>query len=88
MKVHSKPAWAIASRYSSVLASETRDLAAQIDAAREAAYAQAIQDANQMIGALWSDLFNKDLVKAAGADYFDRWRDRIKALPNGESRDG
>lgn len=40
----------------------------------------AIDEANQMVGALWSDLFNKDLVKAAGAEYFDRWRERIKAL--------
>lgn len=54
------------------------------------AYARGLHDANEMVGALWSDLFNKDLVKAAGADYFDKWRDRIKALavterPNGTS---
>jgi hypothetical protein len=48
--------------------------------ARAAAYAQGIEDANQMVGALWSDLFNKDLIKAAGANYFDQWRDRIKEL--------
>lgn len=33
MKEHSETAWKIASLYSNVLASETRDLAAQIDAA-------------------------------------------------------
>lgn len=44
------------------------------------ARAQAIEEANQLVGALWSDLFNKDLVKADGAYYFDHWRDRIKAL--------
>jgi hypothetical protein len=33
MREHSPTAWNIASRYSSVLASETRDLAAHIDAA-------------------------------------------------------
>lgn len=33
MKEHSEMAWKIASGYSRVLASETRDLAAQIDAA-------------------------------------------------------
>lgn len=33
MKQHSEAAWKIASLYSHVLASETRDLAAQIDAA-------------------------------------------------------
>lgn len=33
MKEYSKTAWGIASQYSGVLASETRDLAAQIDAA-------------------------------------------------------
>ena len=33
MREHSKEAWEIASRYSHVLASETRDLAAAIDAA-------------------------------------------------------
>lgn len=35
MKQHSEVAWEIASRYSSVLASETRDLAAAIDKALE-----------------------------------------------------
>ena len=43
-------------------------------------YAQGLHDANSMVGALWSDLFNKDLVKSEGADYFDKWRDRIRAL--------
>lgn len=36
MKEHSKEAWEIASRYSAVLASETRDLAAHIDKALQA----------------------------------------------------
>jgi hypothetical protein len=33
MKEHSKEAWEVAYRYNAVLASETRDLAAHIDAA-------------------------------------------------------
>lgn len=33
MQEHSKAAWGIASRYSNILASETRDLARHIDAA-------------------------------------------------------
>jgi len=41
MREHSKTAWSIASRYSAVLASETRDLAAQIDAAIQP-YAKAL----------------------------------------------
>jgi len=45
-----------------------------------AAYAKGLRDADEMIGALWSDLFNKDLIKAAGADYFDKWRGRISEL--------
>lgn len=44
------------------------------------AYAKGLHDADEMIGALWSDLFNKDMVKAGGADYFDSWRGRIRAL--------
>lgn len=46
------------------------------------AYAKGLRDADEMIGALWSDLFNKDLVKAAGADYFDKWRSRIREMAN------
>ncbi len=39
-----------------------------------------IQEADAMVGALWTDLFNKDLIKPDGADYFDKWRERIRAL--------
>ncbi len=49
-----------------------------------ASYNQGLADADVLIGALWSDLFNKDLVKAAGADYFDTWRARIKELKASE----
>jgi hypothetical protein len=45
-----------------------------------ASYSAGLKAANEMVGALWSDLFNKDLVKAAGADFFDKWRQRIKDL--------
>jgi hypothetical protein len=48
--------------------------------ARADGYSKGVEDANQMVGALWSDLFNKDLVKAEGAEFFDKWRARIKAL--------
>jgi hypothetical protein len=34
---------------------------------------------DRFIGALWTDLFNKDLVKAEGAHFFDQWRERIRA---------
>jgi hypothetical protein len=44
------------------------------------AYVKGLHDANNIIGALWSDLFNKDLIRAEGSDYFDKWRGRIRAL--------
>ena len=44
------------------------------------AYVKGVHDADAIVGALWSDLFNKDLVKAAAADYFDKWRTRIRGL--------
>lgn len=53
---------------------------------RDEAYAQGVADADQLIGCLWVDLFNKDLVKASGADYFDKWRDRIRALKSGGAK--
>ncbi len=45
-----------------------------------------IQEADALVGALWTDLWNKDLIKPDGADYFDKWRGRIRALAvsNGE----
>jgi hypothetical protein len=53
---------------------------------RDETYAQGVADADQLIGCLWVDLFNKDLVKASGADYFDKWRDRIRALKSGVAK--
>ncbi len=52
-----------------------RDDLAEVERLRKA-----IQEADAMVGALWTDLFNKDLVLAEGADYFDKWRLRIRAL--------
>ncbi len=52
-----------------------RDDCAEVERLRKG-----IQDADAMVGALWTDLFNKDLIKPDGADYFDRWRGRIRAL--------
>ena len=39
-----------------------------------------IDEVNQIVGQLWVDLFNADLVKASGADCFDRRRQQIKNL--------
>jgi hypothetical protein len=45
MQEHSEAAWKIASIYSGILASETRDLAAHIDAAMKAEYVRGYEDA-------------------------------------------
>lgn len=45
MRVHSETAWNIAILYSGVLASETRDLAAQIDAAIAAGRSEGLKEA-------------------------------------------
>jgi hypothetical protein len=34
---------------------------------------------DRFVGALWTDLFDNDLVKSEGADTFDKWRERIRA---------
>lgn len=48
-------------------------------------YTAGINDADAILGALWSDLFNKDLVKAEAADFFDRWRGRLRAKAAADS---
>lgn len=58
MREHSETAWAIASQYSSVLASETRDLAAQIDRVLRAEYVRGYEAACK-----WAD----EEVKRAAA---------------------
>ncbi len=49
---------------------------AQLASARKAA----IQEADEIIGLLWVDLFKADQVKASGADCFDRRRAQLRAL--------
>jgi hypothetical protein len=44
------------------------------------AYAKGVRDADEMVGALWSDLFNKDMVNRGADWFFDKWRARIRDL--------
>lgn len=48
-------------------------------------YTTGINDADSIIGALWSDLFNKDLIKSEGADVFDNWRGRLRSMRSADS---
>lgn len=46
--------------------------------------ATTLDEADKLIGALWVDLFDKDLVKSEGADVFDKWRERLRDLATTE----
>ncbi len=63
-----------------------RTISSEHQSASTAEDVRVIQEADAMVGALWTDLFNKDLIKPDGADYFDKWRERIRALSNGGAR--
>jgi hypothetical protein len=43
-------------------------------------YVEGLNAADEIIGALWSDLFNKDMVNRGADEFFDRWRSRLRAL--------
>jgi hydroxylamine reductase (hybrid-cluster protein) len=51
-----------------------------IDTALAEARDEGIEESDQHIGALWSDLFDHDQVVAGASFYFDHWRNRIRAL--------
>lgn len=55
--------------------------------AYHAGYIEGINAADQIIGALWSDLFNKDMVNGGADDLFDHWRFRLRAMKANRSDD-
>jgi hypothetical protein len=63
------------------------DAAAHIEALEARTYEQGIMDADQMVGALWADLFDNNMVKSQGAWWFDKWRARIKELAPAPEQD-
>lgn len=45
-----------------------------------ASYSAGLRAANEIVGSLWSDLVNKDMVNRGAEYFFDRWRQRIRDL--------
>ena len=40
----------------------------------------ALRETDQMVGALWADLFNKDMVKPGADWFFDKWRAQMRDI--------
>jgi hypothetical protein len=48
--------------------------------ARIEALEAALLETDEMVGALWADLFNKDMVKPGADWFFDKWRARMREI--------